>query len=140
MPKNKPYKGSMMVEPKPAGVPSDDLAYERQRQLDEQRIAQENMEIIRRDEIGALLGSHYYLTDKSFPFLARPGSSMCYSVTRFYARLNTAVDIFETLEGRQMEVDFKRRACKAAGVRYGALDYSMRISDLIPQTGIPTEI
>jgi hypothetical protein len=113
-----------------------DEAYENLKALDVQKINQHNLELIKRDNIGKLLGSTSYFTDKSWPFMVGP-TGLVYSVSRFYLRLNTAVDIFDTFQGHETEIEFKRKAFKEHGVRYGALDYSMKPSDLIPQVGIP---
>lgn len=133
---------SIMVEPKaPRGLDAaaqDDENYLRQKQLDESRILQAERERAQHDQIGTLLGSNFYSTDKTWSFLTQNGYQ--HRVSRWYPVLNTAVDIFASIDDQvKKEIEFKRLAFKKNGIRYGALDYSMSLDALIPQTGIPTK-
>ena len=52
--------------------------------------------------------------------------------------IKTAVDVFEMIgPTEEREIEFKKQVFKENGIRYGALDFSMQLADLLPQTGIP---
>jgi hypothetical protein len=129
-------KQSVIVTPR--SVQTDpEAARETQKQADMAEINRHNESI--KDDLGSAVGSDVFITDKTWPYLTGK-TGQRYSVSRWYFKINTAVDIFVSMAGNEEEVKFKREAFKKADIKYGALDYSMKPSDLIPQIGFPVPV
>ena len=123
-----------MVEPRRGPGMSEDAAVEQQARNEKAGIDAYNER--HRDKIGKFLGHEHFLPWQSFAHVKdRRGDVV--TVTRFYPVLNIALDIFPKIIGPLCDiVEERRQLLKAAGIRYGALDYGMALDDLIPQVGL----
>lgn len=95
------------------------------------------------DQIAKVFDGKWFITEWTDPILVVPELGGQLSVSRFYPEANVAVDIFKSIgEWEQRVIAAKRKAFKEKEaeyggqkirVRYGALDWSMPLSNLAPQ-------
>lgn len=126
-----------MVDPRPAGAVSEggrDAAWNERQRADLARIDAWNKD--RRDKIGEFLKAGAVRFNETWAHL-RDRSGRTITVSKFYPALNVAVDVFPSIGStEEIEIADKRRIFAKVGVRYGALDYSMELAELIPQVGL----
>jgi hypothetical protein len=131
MPTARPRRGGL--------IDAEDAAFIKRRDAELAAIKQRNEDIRKQDKISWLLGSDFYRTDESWPFLLWGQAGAQLRVSRYYPTLNCAVDLIQVWtfdKGQEQMIEFKRAQFKAHGIRYGVLNLQMEPAELIPQTGL----
>lgn len=126
-------------------LPADSAEAEAARENEEQARELAKLEAKRQaneDQIGKVFEGRWFITEWTDPILAFPDFGQL-SVSRFYPETGVAVDIFKAIgewETRLIEAKrkaFREREAEYGGkkikVRYGALDWSMPLANLLPQ-------
>lgn len=85
-----------------------------------------------RDLIGEVFDGKVCRRNYSFWFIKKMDQMI--TTTHYYPDKNVAIDVFQIIGPEEKkEIAFRREAFKKEGIRYGALDYSMDVSELLPQ-------
>lgn len=85
-----------------------------------------------RDPLGELIDARICRRHHAFWNIAYKGLPV--TVTHYYPDKNVAIDVFQVIGvAEKREIEFKRQAFKNEGIRYGALDFYMDVSALLPQ-------
>lgn len=92
-------------------------------------------DIVRGNKVAKMLSASYYITDKTFPFLAYKGRQL--SVSEYYPSEKVAVDKFYFAERiDQKEIEFKRKVFEENGLKYGFLSPDKKLADLATELGL----
>lgn len=120
-----------------AGFAEDRTRFQNPEDIAELREEMQSIELARlktnkrATKVSLFMQDNFFRTDKTFPYLYWPSRAMQVSVRYFFPKKNLAIDQFRTRDKEIMaEVEFKKTAFKAAGVKYFPMFPENRLLDL----------